>query len=383
MLTNQKHLFQLPEDIHYLNGAYMSPLLKSAEEAGIAGMIRKRNPALIKAEDFFNEAEIIKTKIGRLINALPQQIALAPSASYGLKAAVSNLPLNTGNHAITVSNEFPSGYYTLLNWCNTNGKELKVIAAPGSTNNRGKEWNEKILEAINHETAVVLMSSIHWADGTKFDLQKIGERCKEVNAIFIVDGTQSTGALPVDVTVFKIDALVCASYKWLLGPYSTGFAYYSEFFNTGTPLENTWMNKPGAVDFANLTAYEDSYTPGAGRYNAGEFSNFALLPMMHAAIDQILKWEVSEIQNYCSHLITPLVQLLKEKNCRTEDEAYRASHLFGFSLPASFNLLKFTGELQQRKIFVSVRSGSVRVSPNVYNTEEDIAALSDALSALL
>lgn len=383
MLSIQKHLFQLPDDIHYLNGAYMSPLLKSVEQAGIKGIMRKRNPAEIKADDFFSEAEIIKSKIGRIINASSKQIALVPSASYGLKAAINNLPLDRGNHAITVANEFPSGYYTLLNWCITNKKELKVIGPDNISINRGKEWNENILGAINHETTVVLLSSIHWIDGTSFDLQKIGERCKEVNALFIVDGTQSIGALPIDVVTYKIDALVCAAYKWLLGPYSTGFAYFSEFFNEGIPLENTWMNKSNVSDFANLTSYINSYSPGAGRYNSGEFSNFALLPMMHAAVDQILQWGVGEIQDYCSSLVIPLVKLLKQKECWIEDVNYRANHLFGFSLPQGVDSLKLTDTLHQRKIIVSLRNSSIRVSPNVYNSEDDIEALSEALFELL
>ena len=146
MLSPQKHLFQLPDDIVYLNCAYMSPLLKSVEEAGIKGMFRKRNPTSIKSEDFFNEAEEIRLKLGNLINAAPQQIAIIPSASYGLKSVVNNLPVNNGKYAITVAEEFPSDYYTILNWCKKNDKELKVILPPNCNNERGKKWNVKILE---------------------------------------------------------------------------------------------------------------------------------------------------------------------------------------------------------------------------------------------
>src|SRR5450432_923840 len=144
MLSSQKHLFQLPEDIVYLNGAYMSPLLKSVEEAGIKGIARKRNPAAIQSEDFFNEAEEIRLKLGSLINAAPQQIVIIPSASYGIKSAVNNLPVDNGKYAITVADEFPSDYYTILNWCKKNDKELQVILPPDDPGERGKKWNYKI-----------------------------------------------------------------------------------------------------------------------------------------------------------------------------------------------------------------------------------------------
>jgi selenocysteine lyase/cysteine desulfurase len=382
MLANQKHLFQLADDISYLNCAYISPLPKLVEEAGMQGMIRKRNPALIKPEDYFNGAEEIRKNLGKLINAAPQQIAIIPSASYGLKAVVNNLPVNNGTHAITVSAEFPSGYYTISNWCKQNNKELKIISPPENFIERGKKWNEQILNSINNDTAVVIMSGIHWADGTKFDLEKIGRRCKEVNALFVVDGTQSVGALPIDVKSCNIDALVCAAYKWLLAPYSMGFAYFSEYFNDGIPLEDTWMNKTNAEKFSQLSSYVDEYKPGAARYNAGEFSNFILLPMFNKALEQIIEWNVSSIQQYCGNLIIPLVQLLKEKGFWIEDENYRTNHLFGFLLPQTISKTYLLEKLQERKIYVSLRDDTIRVSPHVYNTPHDIESLIAVLKSL-
>ncbi|MEP6712993.1 MAG: aminotransferase class V-fold PLP-dependent enzyme [Ferruginibacter sp.] len=382
MLFSQEHLFQLPDDVVYLNCAYMSPLLKSVEEAGITGMARKRNPSCIKADDFFNEADEVRLKLGSIINASPQQIAIIPSASYGLNSAVNNLPVNNGKHAITIADEFPSGYYAILNWCKKNDKELKVILPPGDRKERGKNWNNKILEAINTDTTVVILSSVHWTDGTKFDLQKIGERCKAVNALFIVDGTQSVGVLPIDVKTYHIDALVCAGYKWLLSPYSIGFAYFSEYFNQGIPLEESWQNRPNAHDFSRLASYVEEYKQGAQRYNGGESGNFILMPMFNASLGQIIDWKINSIQAYCTKLVKPLVKLLKEKNFWLEDDDYRADHLFGFLLPQNFSSVHLLEKLQERKIFVSVRGESIRVSVHLYNTVRDIEALCEVITSL-
>ena len=375
MLTSQKHLFQLPEDAHYLNCAYMSPLLRSVEEAGIAGMQRKRNPATVRQEDFFAEAEIVRAKFGQLVNGAQSQVAIIPSASYGLQSAILNIPPGSGTHAITVSEEFPSDYYTLKSWCTRHGKDLVVIPPTGSSPEKGKIWNEQLLEAINQDTAAVVISSLHWTNGTLFDLQKIGERCKEVGALFIVDGTQSVGAMPIDVDAFQIDALVCAAYKWLLGPYSIGLAWYSPVFNHGAPIEESWLNRTNAENFAGLTNYADDYKPGAARYQVGEYSNFALLPMVHAALDQIAVWGVDNLQQYCRQLTAPLVDFLIKTGFGIEAESYRAGHLFGFSLPTSVDRSNLLETLQQNNIFVSLRSSSIRVSPHVYNTEKDIQAL--------
>jgi selenocysteine lyase/cysteine desulfurase len=374
-LKNQKHLFQLPSEIHYLNGAYMSPLLKSVEEAGIAALIQKRNPTQISPADFFSLAEVAKSNFGKLVNCPSTQVAIIPAASYGMATAIQNLPKDHGGHVLVVSDEFPSGYYTIEKWCREKGKNLKVIEVPKALENRGENWNSKILSHINEDTCAVVMSSIHWTDGTIFQLKEIGEKCKANQVLFIVDGTQSVGAMPIDVIDFQIDALVCAGYKWLMGPYSIGMAYFSESFNDGLPLEESWMNRSNAQNFSALTDYVSDYSPGAGRYNVGEFSNFTLLPMLNEAIVQILNWQPANIQSYCKKLSEPLVEFLEGNGYWLEKEEYRAKHLFGILLPGKVNQDHLLQRLREQKIFVSVRGKAIRISLHLYNSEEDIEAL--------
>ena len=379
-MNNQKHLFQLPNDIHYLNGAYMSPLLKSVEDIGIEGIIRKRNPLTIQPKDFFEDAKKVRINFGKLVNCNPQQVVIIPSASYGLMSAIKNLPINNGNTALVLSEEFPSDFYTIRKWCVENNKNLQIIEAPDIFEKRGEEWNKNILANINENTCVVVLSSIHWTDGTLFNLEEIGQQCKKFNTIFIVDGTQSVGALSIDVTEYKIDALICAGYKWLLGPYSIGLAYFSEYFNKGIPLEETWMNKRNAKNFSSLTAYVEDYKSGAGRYNVGEYSNFILLPMLNKALEHILDWKVEAIQEYCNKLTKPLSTFVKENDFWIEEDNYRAKHLFGLLLPQKINQEELVKKFQERKIYVSMRGKAIRISPYLYNTESDINILIETLT---
>jgi len=124
---------------------------------------------------------------------------------------------------------------------------------------------------------------VHWTDGTRFDLVAIGRAARRVGAAFVVDGTQSVGALPFDVREIQPDALVCAGYKWLLGPYAMGAAYFGPRYDAGDPIEENWITRRGSDDFQRLVAYQDEYAPGAIRYDVGERSNFILLPMFIAA----------------------------------------------------------------------------------------------------
>jgi len=377
--THQRHLFQLPDDIHYLNCAYMSPMLKTVEVAGIEGLLLKRNPTVIQPKDFFEPAQEIKAKFAQMVNGAATQIALIPSVSYGMQTVVNNLPTNKGNHALLVSDEFPSAYYPLQQWCSTYHKTLTTIKAPTATQNRGKLWNEELLTAINKDTVAVFLSAVHWIDGTWFDLQRIGQRCKEVGALLVVDGTQSVGAMHIDVKAYQIDALVCGAYKWLLAPYSTGLAYFSEVFNEGTPIEASWMNRSNAKDFSQLTNYVNTYGEGAARYNVGEFSNFILLPMLNAALTQLLAWGTAPIQAYGEALSKPLTDYLAGNGYWVEAPDQRAKHLLGFKLRPTQDLAKVVAKLQERKIFVSVRGTTIRVAVHLFNTPEDIAALLEVL----
>ncbi|MBK8699147.1 MAG: aminotransferase class V-fold PLP-dependent enzyme [Saprospiraceae bacterium] len=357
----------------------MSPLLLSVEEAGIEGMRRKRNPAIIDPIDFFTQAESLRQDFATLIGGDAQNVAILPSASYGLMSATSNLPKNNGQYALVVAEEFPSGYYAIDRWCREQGKTLKIISPPEDKSQRARKWNQLLLEAINYETAVVLISSVHWTDGSIFDLKAIGERCKACDTCFIVDGTQSVGAMPINVNDCHIDALVCAGYKWLLGPYNIGLAYYSTRFANGRPIEESWMNRSEAEDFQSLTAYRTAYTPGAGRYNMGEFSSFIHAPMLQTAIRQILKWTPQGIQGHCQSLTAPLLDFLASKGCLVEENEFRSNHMFGFRLPEHVDAVALMTCIKAKQIFVSRRGTAIRVSTHVYNTREDMDTLMEVM----
>jgi selenocysteine lyase/cysteine desulfurase len=378
-LKNQKHLFTLPKDIHYLNCAYMGPQLKTVEQAGIEAILKKNNPTQIKPKHFFEEAGVLKQNFAKIINASSERIAIVPSASYGLMTAVNNLPLGNGNEALVVGEEFPSGYFSIVRWCEKHQKQLKTIPRPSHSPQVGREWHEQLIDSITDQTAVLLMSTVHWTDGTKFLLEEIGQKCKEHKVVFILDGTQSVGAIPIDVQKIQADALICAGYKWLLGPYSLGLAYYSEIFNNGIPLEESWMNRSNSEEFSSLTKYDPLYSEGAGRYNMGEFSSFILLPMLNKALEQILDWGVENIESYTKKLAEPLFPFLKEKGYGFEEEDFRSGHIFGIHLPATMDKESLLADLEKSKIYVSVRGEAIRLSLHLFNTLEDLEALMDVL----
>lgn len=380
MLECQAAEFSLPPDHHYLNCAYMAPMPRCVERVGNEAIAAKRTPSGVTADDFFRNGERLRKAFAHLIGAAdPAQVAIIPSASYGLATAAKNLPLGRGEKIVTLREQFPSNVYTWTRLARERGGSL-IHVEPEAGPGRGARWNERILATIDAKTAIVALPHVHWADGTLFDLKAIGRRCREVGAALIIDGTQSVGALPFDVAEIQPDALVCAGYKWLLGPYSIGVAWYGPRFDGGTPLEENWISRKDSEDFAGLVSYQEEYGPGASRYDVGERSNFILVPMLLEAIGLLNEWGPDAIQTYCRELTRPIVSAARELGFGVEDESARGSHLFGLRLPKGMEPGPLKEVLSGRNVSVSIRGDAIRVSPNVYNSPDDAAALVEGLS---
>lgn len=379
MLTNQRSEFSMPGGNVYLNCAYMSPMLKSVEKKGIEGIKSKRNPASITGEDFFKDTEKVRKEFSKLINGEPGRIVLVPSVSYGLANVVNNIKLAASDNIIVAAEQFPSNYYPWQRVHQDTGAELRIVSPPDELQNRGKVWNERLLDAIDPHTKLVALGNVHWADGTLFKLKEIRKRTKDVGALLVIDGTQSVGALPFDVKEIQPDALVCAGYKWLMGPYSLGLAYYGEYFDQGKPVEENWINRLHSENFAGLVNYETNYQPGSLRYEVGEHSNFILVPMLLEALKQINQWKPKAIQQYCARITYKPITLLREAGFWVEDNQFRGHHLFGLRLPVNVPAEKIKKALLKNKISVSFRGDAIRVSPHLYNSETDLMKLVRAL----
>ncbi len=380
MLPNQSELFDLDPTATYLNGAYMSAQLRSVTEVGLRALRRKARPNTISGEDFFTDRELVKAEFARLIGlADKDRTCIIPAVSYGLANAAQNIPLKEGDEIILIEEQFPSNVYTWQKLAKAKGAEIKRISPPELAPGRAGKWNQMLLEAISPRTVIVAAPLVHWADGTLFDLMAVRERLNDLGGYLVIDGTQSIGAYPFSVEELQPDVVVCAGYKWLMGPYSLGVAYYNERFDNGNPIEDNWINRLDSENFAGLTQYQDAYQPKAGRYSVGESSNFILIPMLAEALKQVNAWGAASIQEYCSAITASPLQEIEDKGYFIEHQSLRASHLFGLYVPAHKNLQAIKEELNQAQISVSYRGEAIRVSPHVYNTEEDLRKLANFL----
>jgi selenocysteine lyase/cysteine desulfurase len=372
-LGSQRDLFEIPDDIVYLNCAYMSPQLRSAREVGERSVSRKSRPWEITPDDFFEDSEKARALFARLVGGDADGVAIVPSVSYGIAVAAANVPVREGQRILILEDQFPSNVYSWRELAARSKAELVTVPRP-----EDHDWTRAILEEIDADTAVVTVPNCHWTDGSLVDLARVGGRAREAGAALVVDGIQSIGAYPFDVSEVEPDFLVASAYKWQLGPYGLGFMHVAEKYREGNPIEHNWINRHGSEAFSQLVDYQDAFQPGARRYDVGERNNFVLLPMAAEALRQILDWGVENVSETIGTLTDLIEEKATERGMQTIPKERRARHMIGLMLgPDAPDDL--ATRLTADDVFVSVRGESVRVSPHLYNTEEDVDRLFDVL----
>jgi selenocysteine lyase/cysteine desulfurase len=383
-LQCQKSAFSIPADATYLNSAYMGPLSRRVQDAGVAALAVRAFPANISAPDFFAPADAVRTLCAQLVNADTEHVALIPTAAYGIATVAANLPLRSGQNIVLLGEQFPSNVYSWRR-LREQGATIRTVAAPQieDINERARQWNLALLAAIDENTALVAAEHAHWTDGTLFDLASVGARARAVGAWFVVDATQTIGALPFDVQLIKPDALIVHAYKSMLCNYGLGFAVYRDRMAQGIPLEESWLTRAGSENFARLADDQDGYAPGMRRFDTSTRCNPVLIGMLKAACEMLLEWQPERVQAYCYSVARQFVQDARAMGLRIADEDWRAANLFGLHLPQGADAERIRALLAERKIYVSVRGSAIRVAPHVYNDAADLARLAAALKQAL
>ena len=377
MTLPNRDAFEIPADIAYLNCAFMSPQSRAVSAAGRKALERKAHPWQVGPADFFAESEDTRAAFARVLGGRADDVALVPSASYGLSLASACLPLRPDGTVVLLAEQFPSNVYPWRERAAEVGAEIVTVPRPIEGG-----WTAPLLDAIDERCGVVALPEVHWTDGTRIDLVAVGDRCRAVGAALVLDLTQSLGAMPFDLSGVQPDFVACAGYKWLLGPYSTAYLWVHPRHQGAKPLEAGWIVRKESEDFASLVEYRDEYQPGARRFDVGERSNFALLPMALEALSGLLEWGVDPIADHVGGLTSRAAEGARALGLSVPPDSERGPHILGidFENGVPDGLL---GTLAQERIFVSQRGHSLRVAPHVYNDSGDIDRLLAVLERAL
>ena len=370
MLSSQRALFDIPRQICYLNAASYSPLPLRTLEAGRAAVGRKGTPWTLEAGFANAQHERARTAAARLIHAEPADIALIPSISYGVATAAKLLTPGRGTRVIVLEDDHSS---PVLEWharAEAQGFAVETVQPADDG-----DWTSAVLESIERSGAppvsLASISSVHWSDGGLIDVDKVGAALRRLGGAFLVDATQSAGVLAMDVKRLDPDFVIFPTYKWLLGPYGRAFLYVAKRHQNGIPLEQTSAGRRN-VRAENAVYFTDlSYVGDARRFDMGERDHFISMEMASIGMEMMADWGASAIVQRLTMLTERIAAGVRGIGVSMPEPHLRAPHILSLAFEGGMPAGLVEG-LASEGVYVAPRLGRMRVSPHVYNDENDV-----------
>ena len=379
MLGSQRSLFGVPRDICYLNSASYSPLPLRTQEAAREAVGRKGAPWTLDASFANRQHERARSAAARLINADASDIALISSVSFGVATAGKILSIPAGMRVLVLENDHSS---PVLEWQTRSasaGFTIETVRQPPDG-----DWTSAVLAAIERQgaprLALASISSVHWSDGGAIDTEKVGAALKRQGALFLIDATHAVGVIAMDVARLDPDFVIFPTYKWLLGPYGRAFIYIAKRHQNGIPLEQTGFGRRGIHSDAEIYFTDLNYVAGARRFDMGERDHFIAMEMAAIGMEMMAEWGAEAVAGRLKMLTERIAEGLAGTKIRLMDAKFRSPPILSLGFAGGLPGGTIEG-LAADGIHVAARLARMRVSPHVFNDEEDADRFVAALKA--
>jgi cysteine desulfurase/selenocysteine lyase len=354
----------------WINCSHQGALPRVAAEAAREAIRWKRQPYELTSARFEEVPSRLRNALGRLIGAPSKDIILANSASYGLHLLANGLPLRAGDEVLLVEGDFPS---VILPWL---GLERKGISIRFVRPESDALSAEQLEASLGEKTKVLCTTWVHSFTGVALNLEALGRVCRSRGVHFLVNGAQAVGARPIDVSVSPIDALISVGFKWLCGPYGTGFCWMRpELLDSLEVNRAYWLAMQTADDLGKEeTLPLLRHDLGARAYDVFGTANFFNFLPWAASVEYLLSKGIDAIAAYDETLAQSLIEGLKDLGYRIlspERGPTRSTLVLATHEDPSRNA-EIHRSLEHALIYVAFRRGNLRFSPHLYNDEEDV-----------
>jgi selenocysteine lyase/cysteine desulfurase len=372
-LTLRTAEFPWTSEAIYLNAAGIGPLPERSRRAVVEFAALRATPHRVTDKMLFGTLTESRRLAAALINAEPEEIALATNTSYGINLAARALPLEAGDIVLLSDREFPANVYP---WLALRERGIEIELAP--TTAEGWPDEPYLLQRVaDPRVRVLAVSLTQFANGYTVDLGGLSRVTRMTNTLLVVDAIQGLGQVPVDVRATPVDLLACGGQKWLLSPWGSGFVYVRrELIATLPPADIGWLAYEGTDDLTRLTGYDTTLRSNARRYELVTlpFQDFA---GMNASLGLLLEVGIESIQTYLRAVTRPVLAWAASRGVRVSSPTNaHASGIVALELSdpvGAYRALRAAG------VIATVREGVLRLSPHLYNTPAEMERVVDVL----
>lgn len=366
------------EGVAYLNVANQGPLPLIAARAAQAAIEAKKLPYKITDNLYFDVPDRIRKNLAQLIGAEADEIAITSGASAGLSIVAAGIEWQPGDEVLVGRGEFPAHVAAWLPYMKAGKLRVRTIAQ------RDRFITAEDYEReIGPQTKLVSASLVRFDDGALLDAKRVAKACHAAKALLLIDASQCAGAIPLSMRELGADFVTSSGYKWLLGPYGTGFFWASpEWVNRFPPGPFYWQALEGARNFHFLPLDELKAAPGARRWDSAETGNFINLSAWDASLELLVKIGTDAIAKHDAELVGELIERFPRDRfvLASPSQSKRRGPYVCISARVSERNREICDKLREAQIMVSLREKALRISPYLYNTPADIDRLVKALA---
>ena len=358
--------FPVNQEMIWLNNCGTTPAgthIVTALSRFMAGYARKG--IFTETAGFTEVRSNIKNILSRLLNSLPEELALIHNTAEGMNFISHGLRLSAGDEVILLQNEYPSNIYP---WRHLEKKGVKLITAPMERS--PDAFLKELKRLITVKTRAISVSAVHWCTGMPLPLEQAGKLCKENNIDFVVDGAQGVGMQPVDVRSANIDYMAFSGWKWLMGPLGLGVLFVSQ--KKLNHLDPVFIGTASVINDKEYFPYKSELKPSADRFTIST-ANFNDWVYFEAAVEFLQKLGFQTVRERIYELSGYLRDGLADLGFNVFSDYFR-------DYPTGIVVCErpgvATGEimkhLRNNHVVAAERLGRVRFSPHIYISPEQI-----------
>lgn len=368
--------FEIPRGVAFLNHASFGPVPKRGRLA-VEDLLRRQGRFIGDPDadpDTFRMLEESRAMFSALTGCNKRCVAFAPNATHGLNAILGGLRLKKRDRILLPENEFPTAVYSVRTLAERTG--LRVASIPC---HNGYIHLESLEKKLKQGADVLVISWVQYYNGYRNHLSEIISLCHRAGCFVLADVTQGAGAIPLNMRQDQVDAIVCGAQKWLLGQTGAGFfALSSSPIRPVAPASGGWLGYDWGYDWSDLQRWDRPAYQDGRFWESGTYP-FYSVRLAHAGLSILNECGVTGVYRRIQELLNHLISRLESTAYRPllfADPRHR-SGILSIAGPETAKLHKF---LLERRIFVSLREGNIRVSPHFYNTGAEIHRLATAIA---